>query len=503
MALALRSLHDLPSLTGNIDRRYPNGDAPVIQPATLGINLAAYNAANFVLTNFNAGGVGVDFNYRQFLTGTSAATATISVSAASGFLGGWKVDASGNGISNDLTISGSGSLFVSASDGVNPPVSFPVQLWSVLSSTQQSQIKLVTGNGFWLDNQFWTGSSGAPAQEQSNFNSLFPTFSANPLIKYFFMEYTWGAGEQIRGNYSKAFADIDAVLAKLATASTPTGLILSLWIEFFNTTNATNIGQWPQYVINNGWIYPTISNGVGRLQLKWDIDDVWAAFGDFCAAICNRYNNHPLFYGFCPMDETDMVTQVDNVTQPAGSGLSPNQVILNASHYVTQLKNLCLRLLGALPNTPLYIPLNYLPPGGSTEAPNMANLINAIEAQYPKHAIYGGPDPFVRQTTFQKLVAGAYQATTGMGDIRKNILLMNRIQGAYLGNRNDSSGNPINPGVTPGQIYDNAVTTNNCVMLTWNWETYMYYKAADELAAITARNGAVGTPPSGGNYQII
>ncbi len=502
MALQLRSLHDLPSATGTIDRRYPLGDAPVNNSSILAINQTAYAAATPVLVGLSANTT-FDFNYRQFLTGTSAATAVCSVNSASGSLGNWGVDASGNGISIATgALGNSGALFVSFTTG-SITVSFPVQSWSTLPVVSGGAIKLVVGNGFWLDNQFWTGSSGAPAQEQSNFNSVFPTFSADPLIKFFFMELTWGAGEgPTRGDYSKVFAAIDAVLAKLATATTKTGLILSMWIEFFNTTNITNTGQWPQYVINNNWIYATISNGQGRTQLKWDIDDVWAAYGDFCVAICNRYNNHPLFYGFCPMDETDMVTQVDNVAQPGGV-LSPNQTILNASHYQAQLQALFLRILGALPNTPGYFPFNYLPAASGQEAQAMANIINAIEAQYPKHAIYGGPDPFVRQTTFQKLVAGAYQSTTGMGDIRKNILLMNRIQGAYLGNRNDANGNPINPGVTPLQIYDNAVTTNNCVMLTWNWETYMYYKATDEVAAIHTRNGAVGTPPAGGSYQII
>src|SRR3569833_2575729 len=127
MALALRSLHDLPSLTGNVDRRYPLGDAPVIQPATLGINLAAFNASNFVLTNFNSGGTAVDFNYRQFLTGTSAPTATISVSSASGFLGGWVVDASGGGVAGGRAGAGAGGRGGAAGGGGGPPGGGPGQ----------------------------------------------------------------------------------------------------------------------------------------------------------------------------------------------------------------------------------------------------------------------------------------------------------------------------------------------------------------------------------------
>lgn len=500
MGLALRSLHDAPSLNGTIDRRYPLGDAPVVQPSSLGINLAAFNAANFVLTNFNAGGTAVDLNYRQFLTGTSAATAVLSVSAASGFLGNWVIDASGNGISNNLSASGSGQLFVSASNGVDPPVSFPVQSWSILSQSQQGAIKLVVGNGMWTDNEDWVGSSGAAAQEQLNFNNYFPIWSANPFVKYFYMSLKWGACEgPTRGDYSKAFAAIDQVLAKLATAGHKMGLIVEIWHELFNSTNTTNTALWPQYVINNGWLQPLIRSGFTRVQLKWDIDDLWAAFGDMCAAICARYNNHPLFFGFSCMDESDAVSVVDNVTQPPGSGLSPGQTIINSTHYNNQFLALQQRLLALLPNTPLYVPFNYLPPGGSTIPSVMANMINTLESQSPRHCIYGGPDPFWRQTTFQKLVAGLYQSTSGMGDVRKNILLMNRVQEVFLGN---SGTPPTNPGVTPGQLYDNAVQ-NNCVMLTWNHQNWEFYKYADEIAAIQARNGVVGTPPSGGNYTII
>lgn len=499
MALALRSLHDTPSLNGTIDRRYPLGNAPGVQPSSLGINLAAFNAANFSFTSLNIGGTAVDFNYRQFLTGTSAATAVISVSAASGFLGNWVVDSSGNGISNNLTLAGSGQLFVSASNGVDPPVSFPVQNWNILSQSQQTAIKLVVGNGMWTDNQYWTSGTGAVAQEQTNFNNYFPIWSANQYIKYFYMSLTLGACEgPTRGDYTKVFAIIDAVLAKLATAGHKMGLIVEIWQTFFNTTSITDLRAWPQHYITNGWIQACFEAGANRTQLKWDIDDLWASYNNLLVAICDRYDNHPLFFGIASMDESEAISVVDNVTQPSGSGLSPGQTIINSVHYQQKYLEQQLLMLSHLPHTPLYVPLNYLPPGDSTIPAVMANMINTIEAQYPRHAIYGGPDPFQRQTTFQKLVAGLLP-TSGMGDIRKNILLMNRVQEVFLGNNGNP---PTDPGVTPGQIYDTAVQ-NNAVMLTWNHENWEFYKYADEIAAIQARNGAVGTPPSGGNYTII
>jgi len=507
MALALRSLHDLPSATGVIDRRYPLGDAPVISQSNLGIDKVAFKAAAYNLLQL-ASNQTFDFNYRQFLTGSSAATAVLSINAASGSLGNWRIDASGNGISIATGANGgSGSLFVSATNGVDT-VTFDVQVWSAVAVAQQGQIKLVVGNGWWTDNQFWSGATGAAAQEKSNFDNYFPLWSANPLSKYFYMSLTWGACEgPTRGDYSKAFAAIDYALAKCATAGHKFGVIVEIWQTFFNTFSLTDLASWPQYVVNNNWIIACIAQGAKRTQPKWDIDDLWSAFGDMCQAICDRYNSHPLFYGFSTMDESVAISIIDSkdangntVTQP--NGLSPGQTILDSAHYNAKFLELQLRLLARLSNTPLYVPLNYLPPGGSTEAPTMANMINTIEAQYPKHAIYGGPDPFVRQTTFQKLVAGVYQSTTGMADIRKNILLMNRVQEAFLGNTKDSSGNLIKPGNTPQQLYDNAVQ-NNAVMLTWNHQTWEYYKYADEIAAIQARNGVVGTPPAGGSYTII
>jgi len=500
MALALRSLHDLPSATGVIDRRYPLGDAPVVSPSTLGIDRVAFRAAAYNFLQLAANQT-FDFNYRQFLTGTSAATAVLGVNAASGSLGNWRVDASGNGISIATgSNGGSGSLFVSATNGVDT-VTFDVQTWSAVAVAQQGKIKLVVGNGMWTDNQFWTNAAGAGAQQKSNFDNYFPTWSANPLIKYFYLSLTWGAAEgPTRGDYSKAFAAIDYVLAKAANAAHPFGVIVEIWQTFFNTQSLTDLASWPQYVVNNNWVLACIQNGAKRTQLKWDIDDVWAAFGDMCQAICDRYNNHPLFFGFSTMDESVAISVIDKVAQP--NGLSPGATILNSVHYNNQFLALQQRLLARLTSTPLYVPFNYLPPGDGSEIPVMANMINTLEAQSPKHCIYGGPDPFVRQTTFQKLVAGLLQAQSGMGDIRKNILIMNRIQEAFLGNTKDASGNLIKPTYTPGQIYDNAVQ-NNAVMLTWNHQTWEYYKYADEVAAIQGRNGAVGTPPAGGSYTII
>jgi len=479
VSLALRSLHDLPSATGVIDRRYPFGDAPVIVPSTLGIDLVAFNAAAYNLSRLAANQT-FDFNYRQFLTGTSKDTAVLTVNAASGStLGNWRVDASGNGISIATGANGgSGSLFVSANNGVDPTVSFPVQPWSALAVVQTNAVKLVTGNGFWFDNQFWSTATGTAGTEQTVFNQQVGGMLTNSLLKYVYLSLTWGAAEgPTRGDYSKAFAAIDAILAKLATANHKMGLILEIWQTFFNTLSTTDLSSWPQYVVNNNWVNAGVQQAQKRTQLKWDIDDVWTAYNAMCTAILDRYNNHPLFLGFSSMDESEAISRLDDGT-----------TWINSTNYCNKYLAQQLLLKDHAPNTLIYVPFNYLPPGDATEAPTMANMIRSLLAKAPYGYIMGGPDPFLRQTTFQKLVAGLYQSTTGMGDIRSQLLLMNRTQEAFL--------NKSTP--TPTTNYDTALA-NNAVCLTWNCETWLTWKYADQLATISAHNGAVGTPPPG-NY---
>jgi len=344
-----------------------------------------------------------------------------------------------------------------------------------------TQIKLVPGNGWWFDNQFWYNSSGGSGAEQTAFNAAFNTLAANPLNKYFYLSLTWGHAEgPTRGDYTKAFNAIDTMLAKAATAPHKMGVIVEIWQTFFNTLSVTDLNSWPQYVVNNQWINAGVQAGANRTQLKWDIDDVWTAYNNMLIAILDRYNSHPLFYALSSMDESVAISVTDNGTS-----------WLNSTHYNQKYLEQQLLMKQHAPNTLIYVPFNYLPPGGATEAPTMANMITTLQNADPYGFIYGGPDPFLRQTTFQKLVAGGYQSTTGMGDIRHQVLLMNRTQEAY---NNNSS--------TPPSLNYSTALANNSVLLTWNDETWLTWKYADQQAAINNNNGATGTPPPGGNYTL-
>lgn len=138
MALAKRSLHLTPNQDSSIDTRYPDGSKPFVQPSSLGVNTNAFNAANINLSGLSQGQI-VTYNYRQYLTGTSSNTATLSVNAISGNLNGWKIDSTGNSLTNVSATPGSGSLQVIANDNAGTIVSFPIEPWSIVavSNTQK------------------------------------------------------------------------------------------------------------------------------------------------------------------------------------------------------------------------------------------------------------------------------------------------------------------------------------------------------------------------------
>ena len=128
--MASRSLHAVPNFDSTTDPRYPRGDKPSVTPSSLGIDLVAFQAASINLQNRRQN-TAISINYRTYLTGTSAATATLSVNAATGTLGNWLT--SGNNLTNTAANVGSGSLYVSADDGAGTVVSFPIQSWSIVA----------------------------------------------------------------------------------------------------------------------------------------------------------------------------------------------------------------------------------------------------------------------------------------------------------------------------------------------------------------------------------
>lgn len=281
MALAARSLHALPSLDGSVDNRYPLGDKPQVVPASLGINLSAFNAAAIDLTGRRQN-TAVSINYRTFLTGSSASTAVISVFAISGSLGNWAIDSAGNSLTNSATQLGSGSLQVRAADGAGNVVTFPVQNWSFVAASQTK--KWTPGHWMELD----TGGG-------NNINTFLPQIAAAaniPNLVGVCIIWRWKYAEGAQGDYSgnwdssgnSGFKFIDALVQACAKA----GLKFALFFltgsygkvvtdahatlpTYFDTLVASD-GSAPSYVLAPGTpgTQSPWSGGLNMTVMAWD-----------------------------------------------------------------------------------------------------------------------------------------------------------------------------------------------------------------------------------------
>jgi len=123
-ALARRNLICIPSPDGSLDLHYPAGDKPpyfTLSWDNSGLQtFAALVADRTVGTSFSS-------NVRQYLAGTNAATATLSVVTVSGtdaIANGWGV--SGSNVTNPGTNAGSGSFKLGANDGTGFVYSNPI-----------------------------------------------------------------------------------------------------------------------------------------------------------------------------------------------------------------------------------------------------------------------------------------------------------------------------------------------------------------------------------------
>jgi hypothetical protein len=364
-----------------------------------------------------------------------------------------------------------------------------------VTNTVGNTTKLILGNGCWFDNQYWNG-----AAQQVQYNTYVAGLLQNPLIRIIELVFTWGVMEDaLRGHYTGIFGIIDGVLATLKTQKNyKVGLIFKQWQTFFNTQNITSTGDWPQYVINNNWIDAfTDLNANLRTQLKWDIDDIWAAQTAMFSALGDRYNadDHVLAVGLG--DETVAV----DVTANKGT-------VINATHYNAKYKQMCLDVKAHWLNTFVWVPFNFLPPGGTQSASAMIDMITTFRQQYPGGFLFGGPDPATNHnvhgntngswiTTFQNLITG-YSA--GLGNLTGVVPLISHVEEFTLGNRGNP---PSDPGITPLQLYDDAVNLYKAQILIWNHQNWEFYKWADQLAAITTRNGVTASVPSEGKFTLL
>lgn len=365
MGLVSRSLHENLNQDQSWDSRYPDGSKPFIQPASLGVNLTAFRAAGFLLTGQKQG-TAVDFNYRQFLTGTSASSAVLSVNATSGTLGSWVIDASGNGISNDGSILGNGTLQVTATDGVTP-VSFDIQSWSctAVASGQKKKWRPGHAGGF---NTIISGTGGIPAQVKAEINAIAPY----PNVLGYLASVCWGALEPTPGEsdtsatYPNGYATgatlIRSLYDLLANMSPPRDLCLKLQLGAFTSTHPgiNDFSIIPQYVQTNS-IYGqagykvagSVTTVAGRYGW-WGGDGNGNTYGAQIgnANVMNRiiqmtkvfggyFDKLPLFYCW-NSDENSFII---------GTSSANGNPAFNATSWDTQYRNYVSQCIGSWPTT--------------------------------------------------------------------------------------------------------------------------------------------------------
>ncbi|MDB6104064.1 MAG: hypothetical protein JWO52_4063 [Gammaproteobacteria bacterium] len=444
-----------------------------------------------VLTGNHAGSV-ISANVRAALVGDGASLATISLVFVSGTdISGWTAPGAGNTLTNPGTSAGSG-VFILRASYLGLTVDATVS-WSIIAVVGGGT-KYHPGNYFWFDNQFW------PGNQQPNYAAHIGSLIADPNVRGIEIIFTWGVmsdptltgGKQ---THTAVFAIIDSILATLRTATHPVYLVVKHWQTFFNTLSVSNTGDWPQWLINKGnWVRAFIDlGGHQRTQLDYDNDAVWAALTEMYQNLGDRYNNDPNFEMVTLFDESVAVS----VTQNAGT-------VINSDHYNTKYTQMFLDVKPHWSRTAIGVPLNFLPPGGAVEQTAMCTLITTLRQAYPGGFAFGGPDPAIQGvrgipgdwlTTFQRIVAGVLGT---VGDVRGKITLINHIEEYLLGNTGSP---PTNPGVTPTQLMTSAVDIYKAQYCFWNYENWEFYKVADELAAIHARNGITAAMPTEGTFD--
>ena len=486
MALVARSLHAVPNADSTVDPAWPLGNKPQNAPSNLGINLAAFATAAINLQNLPFG-VAQSFNYRTYLTGTSASTAVLSVSAGSGTLGNWSIDGTGNNLANPDISAGSGTLFVSATDGVSTVI-FPTQPWSIQSQGVASAVKFhanTGGCGFWFDNQYWATA------EKAAFDAAFATIAANTNICFVEIVLTLAAITQSQGNISAGQAILNYVLGKVRTANQtrPTNrkirIITKCWHKQFFPSgggNTTDTRMWPPYWVSNGWILLTFDGAGGTSGVQQSQIDYTNA-----AAVADFQAIHALWLQFIdPIPEVEMHGLQDESTAVTGfasvNGLTP-------AAYQTFYTNIHNNLLQYCPHTLLWKTVNWMPPGGTSEVAYFNAMYATDAANNPGRFCYGGPDPSVRGTTAQV----SFRGGNGGADWRNKLPWVDHTEEAFLNGGNATS---------PTTLVQSAITNQAANYVIGNFENWETYKSADWITAFNNING-VANPniPSLGSWN--
>lgn len=313
MGIASQSLHDRPNSDGSWDSAYPQGGKPAVQPASLGIDTAAFTAAAIDLTQRPLGSA-ISINYRTFLTGTSAATATLTVLAASGTLGNYAI--SGDNLVNPASVQATGSLQVRADDGAGNVQFFPVQPWSFISVSSSAQ-KWTPGWWVTLDN----GSGGGGL---SGWLSAISEAASEPnIVGFVYRDYWKKFEDSAGGTYTVGFNVMDQLVQACAAAGKKLGMAFfcqsydgqvspanggKVLPTYFETLTCAD-GQTPGYV---KWTSGAAWSGYLNLSANlWD-SVVMDKFIAMTQAYAARYESNPTFVLYHGPGETSLGVPIGN-----------------------------------------------------------------------------------------------------------------------------------------------------------------------------------------------
>ncbi len=241
-------------------------------------------------------------------------------------------------------------------------------------------VQTPTGNIKWNPGHYvWVGGPGYDSRIQANTSAFLSSTAKDPNVAGIQVIFRWAELEgDTPGDYSRGFALLDGLLAKLAARPVPKHLMIGVGDRTFGGgLSSVPAGLYPAYIVNmpNGVaVAPVGSHWAGSLNTMVHMDNP-AVVDHFIALIQaygQRYNSNPLL---------EMVT-------PWGESAVSSSAGINGPAFLEQMKRTYAAASQAWPNTLLRWPLNW---AGSDQS---ILSILAFARTLPQSAI-GGPDPEV------------------------------------------------------------------------------------------------------------
>lgn len=488
MSNVTQSFHVIPNSDTSWDTRYEGGTKPASQSSILAVNTAAFLAANIILQSNQ--GVPVAVNYRTFLTGTSAATATITVNAINSALGNWTFDGLDNSLTNTGLLAGSGSLQVVASDNAGNTVSFPIQLWSILAPIQQNAVKFHGGD-------FFTFDSFDVNANISRMQAFHAAQKNNANVIGYKLYAKWSQLEgAVAGDYSPGQSVIAQVRAILSGSNKR--WMLALQDRTFGSTGSAGTftgGVFPAYAISSGFaLISNVSTSVGGVanMFNFGSSSAVARLVALYQFLGSALDGDPQFEMFDFVGETSITP-----TGPwhTGSSAGPSANFSNAT-YRDAINTLGKAASAAFPHTLVRLQTNFVPSNDNSTFTSWYTTLPPLG-----NVVFGGPDPPLPTATGYSADARYWQGIVAPGiDLRGLRPRCGEVQEDGLGNPRVAGGAGTAPATAVAIIAQGQVTNLKVSHMVWNSETNLAVVSNDILTYI-ATNPTRNGPPILGNWN--